>query len=313
MAKKKKSKGGDGIKGLPQKEFFGPGHRACMGCGPALVVRLATKVAGEDTVVVGVTGCIEVVSTPYPQTAWNLPWIHGAFETGASVGSGVVEALRVQNKNTNVVVIGGDGGTFDIGFQALSGAIERGHDFTYICYDNEAYMNTGIQRSGATPKYAWTTTTPNGKVVSGKQQTKKPLPLIVAAHGAPYVATASVGEELDFVEKVRKAIKIEGPTFIHVLAPCVPGWKTKPKDTIKLGKLAVETGAQPLYEIEDGKLTFTKKVKHRKLVEDYLSPQGRFKHLNQKEINQIQNHVDKNYKWLLSLEKKGQVFPTVDF
>tara|TARA_Y100000310_G_scaffold282785_1_gene304262 strand:+ start:581 stop:1492 length:912 start_codon:yes stop_codon:yes gene_type:complete len=296
---------------LPEKEFFAPGHRACAGCGPAIAMRLATKAAGKNTIVIGVTGCMEVVSTPYPQTAWALPWVHGAFETGASIASGVDAALKAakRRKGVNVMAISGDGGMFDIGFGALSGALERKQDFLTLCYDNEAYMNTGIQRSGATPFKAWTTTTPIGKVLHGKQQTKKPLPLIVAAHGSPYVATASIGEELDFVKKVRKALSIRGPTFIHVLTPCVPGWKTDPKDTVTLGDLAINTGVQPLYEIENGKLTFTKKITKRRPVKEYLKMQGRFKHLTDKDTAEIQKFVDKNYEWLLSLEKKGQIFP----
>lgn len=312
LVKKKKPASEELILGLPQKEFFAPGHRACAGCGPAIAMRLATKAAGENTIVVGVTGCMEVVSTPYPQTAWTLPWIHAAFETGASVASGVDAALRAQGKreSVNIMVLGGDGGMFDIGFGALSGAIERKQDFLTICYDNEAYMNTGIQRSGATPQYAWTTTAPVGKVLHGKQQTKKPLPLIVAAHGAPYVATASIGEEMDFVKKVRKALSIRGPTFIHILTPCVAGWKTNTKDAVTLGKLAIETGVQPLYEIENGALKFTKRIEDRKPVEDYLKMQGRFKHLTNKEIESIQKFVDQNYEWLASLEGKGEIFPS---
>ena len=307
----KKKKVDEKILGLTQKEFFASGHRACAGCGPAIAMRLASKAAGENTIVIGVTGCMEVVSTPYPQTAWNLPWIHGAFETGASIASGVDAALKAtkKRKGVNVMVLGGDGGLFDIGFGALSGAIERGHDFLTICYDNEAYMNTGIQRSGATPWHAWTTTSPIGKVEHGKKQTKKPLPLIVAAHGSPYVATASLGEEMDFVKKVRKALSIRGPTFIHILTPCVPGWKINTKHTINVGKLAIETGVQPLYEIVDGELKFTKKIQSRKPVKDYLKMQGRFKHLTDEETNNIQKFVDKNYDWLLSLEKKGKIFP----
>jgi len=303
---------GKTIKGLLEKEFFAPGHRACAGCGPAIAMRLATKAAGENTIIVGVTGCMEVVSTPYPQTAWNLPWVHGAFETGASIASGVDAALKAagRRKGINVMAISGDGGMFDIGFGALSGALERKQDFLTICYDNEAYMNTGIQRSGATPHYAWTTTTPVGKILQGKQQTKKTLPFIVAAHGASYVATASIGEELDFVAKVRKALSIRGPTFIHVLTPCVAGWKTKPKEAVTLGELAVNTGVQPLYEIENGKLTFTKRIKNRVPVEKYLKPQGRFKHLTSKDIANVQKFVDRNYDWLLGLEKKGQIFPS---
>jgi len=290
------------IKGFPEIELFAKGHRACAGCGCALTMRYALKAAGSNTIVCHNTGCMEVVSTPYPETAWKVPWIHVAFENAVAVASGVDAALKKLKKNVNVLVIGGDGSTFDIGFQALSGAIERGHNFCYICYDNNAYMNTGIQRSGATPKYANTTTTPAGKVIHGKMQYKKPLPLIIAAHGS-YVATANIAYPLDFYNKVRKALALKGPSYIQVFSPCVVGWKYPPQQSIDICKLAFQTKVTPLYEISDGMLTFTSKPSQIKPVHEYLRTQGRFKHLTQEEIKDIQKHVDANYEKLLKLEE----------
>ncbi|MBU0763020.1 MAG: pyruvate synthase subunit beta [Candidatus Altiarchaeota archaeon] len=270
------------ILGLDEKEYFAKGHRACAGCAEALALRLILKVAGENTIVVHCTGCMEVVSTPYPETAWRVPWIHGAFETNSAIASGVERALKVQGKtDTKVLVLGGDGGTYDIGFQGLSGAFERGHNITYICTDNEAYMNTGIQRSGATPYGASTTTSPAGKVSIGKEEQKKDLVSIMASHGSPYVATASVGYHADLIRKVKQALETKGPTFLNVYCTCVPGWKTDPMQSIKILKLGVETGATPLYEIIDGvyKLNMPQDPNSLKPVEEYLKLQGRFRHL----------------------------------
>lgn len=296
----------DLILGLPQKQILAPGHKACNGCGSALALRIALAAAGPNTIISIATGCMSVVTMPYPQTAFNCPTIHSAFENTAATASGIEAALKFkgERKNVNVIAIGGDGGLFDIGLQALSGALERRQDFLTLCYDNEGYQNTGMQRSSATPKYAWTSTTPAGKTAS-----KKPLPLIVAEHGSPYVATACIGDELDFAAKVRKALSIRGPTFIHVLTPCIPGWKIQTNETIDLGKLAIETGVQPLYEIENGRLKFTHPFTKRRRVEEYLRPQGRFKHLTSEQVKTVQKTVDGNYYWLLSLAKKGQVFP----
>jgi len=286
---------------IPKEEFFAKGHRACAGCGAALAMRYALKAAGKDTIVCHATGCMEVISTPYPETAWKLPWIHAAFENASAVASGVERALRVSGKKTNVLIFGGDGGTFDIGFQALSGAAERGHDFCYVCYDNAAYMNTGIQRSGATPKYASTTTTPAGKKIHGKMEQKKPMPLIMAAHGA-YVATANVAFPADFIDKVRKGIEFKGPAYVQVFSPCVPGWKYSSDRTIEISKLAFETKSYPLYLIENGVLKFTKEPSKQVPVSEYLKMQGRFKHLTPAEIAEIQKHVDDQYGLLKKLE-----------
>ena len=195
---------------LSEKEFLAPGHKACAGCGATIGVRLALKVLGENTVAISATGCLEVITTPYPETSWEIPWMHVAFENASAVASGVESALKAQGKtDTKVVVFGGDGGTADIGLQSLSGAMERGHNLIYICYDNEAYMNTGIQRSGATPYGASTTTSPHGKESFGENKPKKNMPMIMAAHGVPYVATASIAYPEDFMKKVKKAAEIE--------------------------------------------------------------------------------------------------------
>jgi pyruvate ferredoxin oxidoreductase beta subunit len=278
---------------ISDKEFLAPGHRACAGCGATVGVRLALKVLGENTVAISATGCLEVITTPYPETAWEIPWMHVAFENAAAVASGVEAALKTQGKtDTTVVVFGGDGGTADIGLQALSGAMERGHNLIYICYDNEAYMNTGIQRSGATPYGASTTTSPHGKESFGEDKPKKNMPMIMAAHGVPYVATASISYPEDFMKKVKKAAEIDGPAYIHLQQPCTTGWGYNPSKTIELGRLAVETGSWILYEIEEGEFKVTYRPIQRKKVNEYLNAQKRFKHLSDLEKERIQSHVD---------------------
>jgi len=301
------------ILGLPEEEYFSYGHRACAGCGAALAVRLITKAAGRNSIIVEPTGCIEVVSTPYPETAWKLPWIHGAFENAASIASGVTSALKHLGKeDVNVIVIAGDGATYDIGFGHLSGAFERGHNFTYICYDNEAYMNTGIQRSGATPYAASTTTTPSGKESIGKQEWKKDLVHILAAHGSRYVATASIGYQIDAYKKIKRAIETKGPTFVNLLATCPTGWRTDISKSIEIAKLAVDTGVFPLYEIVDGRhiVNRPKSIEELKPVEEYLRMQGRYRHLfrperNEEAINFIQQRVKENLRSLLEHVEKG--------
>lgn len=292
------------INKIPTEEYFASGHRACAGCGCAIAVRTALKAAGKDTIVVSATGCMEVVSSPYPQSSWRVPWIHGAFETAGSIASGVERALKHLKKKTKVLAIGGDGGTFDIGLQALSGAAERGHDFCYVCYDNAAYMNTGVQRSGATPKYASTTTSPAGKVVPGKKEQKKNMPFIMAAHRA-YVATANIAFPQDFIEKVRKGLAYDGPAYIQVFATCPTGWKSLGNLSIEIPRLAYQTKVTPLYEIEEGKLKFTKPVNSPKPVEEYLKTQGRFKHLTKEQIAEIQEYVDEEYERLQKIEASG--------
>ena len=279
---------------INEKEFLAPGHRACAGCGATIGVRLALKVLGENTVAVSATGCLEVVTTPYPETAWRIPWLHVAFENAAAAASGVEAAFKTLGKDANVVVFGGDGGTVDIGLQALSGAMERGHNIIYICYDNEAYMNTGIQRSGATPYGASTTTSPAGKQSFGENKPKKNMPMIMAAHGIPYVATASIAYPEDFMKKVKKASEIDGPSYIHLHQPCTTGWGYKPSKTIEMGRLAVETGSWILYEIENGDFKVTDRPIQRKPVKEYLEAQKRFRHLKDEEKERIQSIVDSN-------------------
>lgn len=278
---------------IPKEELLAPGHRGCAGCGASIAVRLALKALGKNTVAISATGCLEVMTTPYPETAWEIPWIHVAFENAGAVASGVESALRIQGKDdVNVVAFGGDGGTVDIGLQSLSGAMERGHNLTYICYDNEAYMNTGIQRSGATPYGATTTTSPKGKDSFGEDKPKKNMPMIMAAHGIPYVATASISYPEDFMKKVKKAAEIDGPAYIHLNQPCTTGWGYDSSKTIEMGRLAVETGAWILYEIENGEFNITYRPTERKLVSEYLKPQKRFRHLNDEHIEKIQEFVD---------------------
>jgi pyruvate ferredoxin oxidoreductase beta subunit len=280
-----------------------PGHRGCAGCCDALAGKFVLDALGENTIVVSPTGCLEVFTTPYPESAWGVPWIHSLFENAAAVASGVEVALKALGKknDTKIVAIGGDGATLDIGLQAISGAFERGHNFTYICVDNEAYMNTGVQRSGGTPLYASTTTSPAGRVSFGNPQHKKNMPAIMAAHGSPYVATASVAYAPDMIRKVKKAAEVKGPTYVHVHAPCCTGWRFEGSKTIEVGKLAVETAMWPLYEMENGVVTNVRKLKNRKPVEEYLKAQGRFKHLftmegGLEEIKKIQAIADWNVK-----------------
>jgi len=299
------------LKELSKQELYGPGHRLCAGCGPSISVRMMLKAIRGPTVVVNATGCIEVGTSIFPYSAWQIPWVHTVFENAAAVASGIESAFKVLMKKgilkekIDVIALAGDGGTFDIGLQALSGALERGHDFVYVCYDNEAYMNTGIQRSGATPLGAATTTSPAGLKIPGKKEWKKNLEGICAAHGIEYVATATIAYWNDYITKMRKAIEVEGPAVIHVLAPCPLGWRFDPSMTIKLSRLAVQTLVFPLYEIEKGVYKLSMKVSKPYPVEEYLKLQGRFKHLFQPEfkhiIKTIQENVNKNWENLLKL------------
>ncbi|RBQ23347.1 Pyruvate synthase subunit PorB [Candidatus Methanobinarius endosymbioticus] len=278
---------------IPEEELLAPGHRGCAGCGATIGVRLALKALGRNTVAISATGCLEVITTPFPETAWEIPWIHVAFENAGAVASGVESALKTQGKtDVNVVAFAGDGGTVDIGMQSLSGAMERGHNLIYICYDNEAYMNTGIQRSASTPYGASTTTSPHGKDSFGEDKPKKNMPLIMAAHGVPYVATASIAYPEDFMKKVKKASETEGPAYLHLNQPCTTGWGYDPSKTIELGRLAVETGFWPLFEIDHSYFKLTYKTQDRKPVNGFLNAQKRFKHLSDLEKEKIQEHVD---------------------
>ncbi len=283
-------------------DLFAPGHRACAGCGPAIIMRHILRAAGKDVIVAQATGCMEVTTTPYPETAWGVPWIHVTFENAASVASGISAAMKMQGKKTKVIAIGGDGASADIGFGAISGMLERGDDVLYIAYDNEAYANTGVQRSGATPLYASTTTTPAGKKIPGKMQMKKDIAMIAAAHHIPYVATANLAFIEDFENKVKKALQIEGAKFIHVLAPCVPGWGIDSSKTVQYAKLAVETGMWVLYEVENGKIKINYKPSKLKPVKDYLSGQARFRHLTPELIDDIQKKTEEFYNRLIALD-----------
>ncbi|MGB4050634.1 MAG: thiamine pyrophosphate-dependent enzyme [Methanoculleus sp.] len=282
-----------------ERELFSAGHRACGGCGPALAARLLLKATGENVIIVASTGCMEVFSTPYPETAWEVPWIHSLFENAAAVASGIEASLKRQGRSEKIVCIAGDGATFDIGVLCISGAFERGHDITYICYDNEAYMNTGIQRSGATPYGASTTTSPAGACMpGGNPLPKKDMPAILVAHGAPYVATASVAYPMDFMKKVERAINTPGPCYIQVHTPCCTGWGFESGETLAMGKLAIETGLWVNYEIVNGGMEKVRKVR-RKPVEEYLAKQKRFRHLfrptrRDDEIAKIQAIADAN-------------------
>ena len=298
----------------PKEEFFTRGHRACQGCGPALGLRHIMKAAGRDTIVVNATGCMEIISSPYPFTSWAVPWLHVAFENAAAVASGVEAAIKalqrkgkIPRKKINILVIAGDGGTADIGLQALSGMLARGHNVTYICYDNEAYMNTGVQSSSSTPFGANTTTTPVGKVSFGAGYWKKNVAAIAAAHNIPYVATACPSYPLDLIRKVRRSFELEGPAYIHLFAVCPTGWGSPPELTVRMGRLAVETGIFPLYEVENGRYKLTIDFPHGlRPVEDYLRQQRRFRHLTPDVIEQIQSRVTAEYERLKKMEKVTQ-------
>ena len=287
---------------LEQKEVFAPGHRACIGCGEALAVRLASKAIGENAIIINATGCMEIVASQLPYTSWRIPWIHTLFENTAAVASGVESGLKAMvrkgmrpDKDVKIVAIAGDGGTSDIGLQALSGALERGHNFTYLCFDNEAYMNTGIQRSSATPFGASTTTSPAGKKSSGQFSWKKNMPAIAAAHNIPYVATACHSYPYDLMAKVKKAVDTPGPAYVHIFSVCPTGWRCGTDMTIQMGRLAVETGVFPLYSIENGELTLSVDPQDLKPIREYTKLQGRFRHLSDEILDKIQARVTKEY------------------
>jgi len=293
---------------IPKEEFAVSGHRACTGCAEILALRLALKGFGRDTIMAMATGCMEIVSTPLPTTDWTLPWIHVAFENAAAVASGVEVALKVlrkkgkiPDKDVHVVAIAGDGGTADIGMQALSGALERYHKFTYICLDNEAYMNTGIQRSSSTPFGAMTTTSPPGKNSIGQSTWKKDMPKIAVAHNIPYVATACPSYPFDLLEKVRKAKMANGPSYLHILSVCPTGWRSATGLSIRYGRLAVQSGVFPLYEVENGKYRLTYNPEPLRPINDYLKGQGRFRHLTPDTIATIQKRITEEWNALKAL------------
>jgi pyruvate ferredoxin oxidoreductase beta subunit len=293
------------------EDLLSPGHRTCAGCGSILAARYLLKATGKDVIICEPTGCLEVTSSQYPLTAWKVPWIHVVFENAASVAAGVKVALEAQgNDHTEVIAFGGDGGMVDIGFGAVSGALERDDDIMIITYDNEAYSNTGIQRSGATPFGASTTTTPAGLVSIGKKQWKKNLPMIAVAHGSKYVASASIAYPQDFQTKIKKAMTIKGAKYIHIHTPCPTGWGFDSSKTIEVARLAVQTGMWILYEIEDGKFKKTMNPE-LKPVDEYLKMQKRFKHLKEKEIKIIQDHINVSWKELDNLEKSGVNLRTI--
>ncbi|HIQ01467.1 MAG TPA: pyruvate ferredoxin oxidoreductase [Anaerolineales bacterium] len=289
-----------------------PGHRLCAGCGASIIVRQMLAAIDEPVVLSNATGCLEVATTIYPYTAWRVPWIHNAFENAASTISGVEAAYRsmvrqgkIPEQDVKFIAFGGDGGTYDIGLQALSGAVERGHQFLYVCYDNGAYMNTGIQRSSATPLGAHTTTSPAGKVIPGKQQFRKDLTAIMAAHGIPYVAQAAPSQWRDLMKKTRKAVNCGGPAFMNVLSSCNRGWRHGTDETVEITQLAVDTCYWPLYEVEEGVWRLTYKPREKLPVEEWLKRQGRFRHLfrpeNRHLIDRLQEEVDRRWERLLRL------------
>ena len=311
------------LKSLTEKpELLAGGHRACAGCTAPSVIRQFLLASGKDTVVGSATGCMEVVTTIYPYTAWRVPFIHNAFENSAATISGAEAAYRSlkrqgkidANKRINFIAMGGDGGTYDIGFQSLSGAMERGHNMLYVCYDNGAYMNTGIQRSSATPFGASTSTAPAGKVHQGKEQFSKDLTACIVAHNIPYVAQASPHNPRDLMAKVTKALDIEGPAFINVVAPCHRGWRTKVEESMEMARLAVDTCYWPLFEVERGVWTVSYKPKEKRPLLDWIKPQGRFRHLfkpgNEGILEQLQAEVDRKWAALLAREAASQAAAT---
>jgi pyruvate ferredoxin oxidoreductase beta subunit len=298
---------------VTEKEGLAPGHRACLGCGEALAVRLACKALGQNVIIVVPAGCLIVISSLFPYTSWRVPFIHVLFENTAAVASGIEAGLKAiaragksPVKETKVVGIAGDGGTSDIGLQALSGALERGHDFLYICLDNEAYMNTGIQRSSSTPFGASTTTSPVGKKSIGQVTWKKNMLAIAAAHDIPYVATACPSYPFDLMAKVAKGAAIRGPAYVHILTVCPTGWGCAPNLTIKIGRLAVQTRIFPLYEIENGQYRLSPVGGRPRPISDYLKLQGRFRHLSEGTIEEIQHRVNLEYAKLKEKESDAR-------
>jgi pyruvate ferredoxin oxidoreductase beta subunit len=280
---------------VEKKDLFASGHRACGGCGQALAARLVADAAGENTIACVATGCLEVFSSPYPDPSWRIPFLHSLFENAAAVAAGVEVAYKALNKGpVNIIAQGGDGSTSDIGFQCISGMFERGHNVLYVCYDNEAYMNTGVQRSGSTPFGTRTTTTPGGN-----KRLKKNIPLLAADHGIPYVATATVDDYRDLQRKVKTALSIEGPKYLHILAPCPLGWGHAGDLTVQICRLAKQTCIFPVFEIREGKIISVHKVPVKKPVEEYLKLQGRFRNLFKKgtptaDVAAIQKIADGN-------------------
>lgn len=303
------------LKELSKKEILlTSGHRMCSGCGAPIIVKMTLLASEYPIIASNATGCLEVSTCISDYTAWKIPWIHNAFENAAATISGVETMYRSLKKQGKIdreikfIAFGGDGGTYDIGLQSLSGAMERGHDMLYICYDNGAYMNTGIQRSSATPYGANTTTCPAGKVIPGKTEQRKDITKIMAAHNIPYVAQASPSHWLDLMKKVRKALDTKGPKFMNVISACNRGWRSRTDDAIMLSRLAVETCYWPLYEVENGVTRVTFKPREKKPLIEFLKPQGRFKHLfspeNEWLIKKFQEEVDREWEALIGVSEK---------
>ena len=293
-------------------DLLAPGHRLCAGCGASIIVRQMLAAIDDPVVIANATGCLEVATTIYPYTAWRVPWIHNAFENAASTISGVEAAYqsmvrtgKIEDENVKFIAFGGDGGTYDIGLQALSGAVERGHQFLYVCYDNGAYMNTGIQRSSATPFGAHTTTSPAGSKIPGKQGFRKDLTRIMAAHDIPYVAQAAPSKWRDLMQKTRKAVNCGGPAFMNVLSSCNRGWRHATETTVEITQLGIDTCYWPLYEVENGEWTLNYKPKNKRPIREWLETQGRFRHLfkeeNQHLIDEFQKEIDRRWEQLLEL------------
>lgn len=303
------------IKELSKKpQLLSGGHRLCGGCVAPVIVRQVLMAADDPVIVANATGCLEVATSIFPYTSWRVPWFHSAFENAAATISGIeamYQSLKKQgrlpvDKPIKFIAFGGDGGTYDIGLQSLSGAIERGHDMLYICYDNGAYMNTGIQRSSSTPTGAATTTSPAGKVIPGKMQERKDLTAVIAAHNnIRYAAQASPANWRDLIKKVKKALATEGPTFMNIISTCHRGWRSKPELSIENLRVAVDTCFWPLYEVEGGRVTINYRPKEKKPIQEWLKLQGRFKHLfrpdNEWVIEKLQEQVDRNWKRLNKL------------
>jgi pyruvate ferredoxin oxidoreductase beta subunit len=293
-----------------EQDLLAPGHRLCAGCAESIVVRQVLHAVGQPVIVASPTGCLEVATSPYPYTSWRVPWIHSAFENVASTISGVetmcrslVKQGKIEDKGIKFVVFAGDGATYDIGLQFLSGALERGHRFLYVCLNNEAYMNTGIQRSSATPMGAWTTTSPVGDAIPGKRENRKDLTAIIVNHNIPYVAQAAPHAWRDLMTKAQKAVAADGPSFINVLVPCQRGWRYPQEETISITRLAAETCIWPLYEVNNGEWKLNYRPSPKKPITDWLKSQGRFRHLltpeNTHIVDALQEIVDKQWDKLL--------------
>jgi len=302
---------------ITEREPLAPGHRLCAGCAEPIVIRQILHAIEEPVVIATATGCMEVSTSVYPYTAWEVPWIHSAFENAATTIAGVEAAYKAlkrtgkipEDREIKFMAVGGDGASYDIGLQWISGALERGHKFVYVCLNNEAYMNTGIQRSGATPRGAHTTTSPAGAVIPGKTQWRKPFTRIMAAHNIPYVAQAAPHNYRDLMTKAKKAFAADGPAVLNVLAPCPRGWRHESDQALQISQLAADTCYWPLYEVENGKTKVNYKPRNKKPVADWFKTQGRFRHLfrpaHQSLLDEIQAKVDEEWERLLKEEECG--------